>query len=227
MFLGVKETDYWFHQTLTVKENVIDERTSRHDLKKLLDSLGKVFPNMGCFWVREYQDRGAIHFHAIFLLFGQQEDPPDVVCRKFGAEVFSRWNAIHDGKLNRQANEIRLRRKDFDCFRYLVGGLLPVRNHRLRELHWYGLHQRELIESNPVPRKLVQDYYERAFPKPTKDKGQLPKVRCSKADVDGLKAHLKAHGKWDWRSFKKSYGKGNLSDIEFCTYLNSMKLSAE
>src|SRR3974390_1103026 len=34
-----------------------------------------------------------------------------------------------------------------------------------------------------------------------------------------FKDYLKAHGKWDWRCFKKSYGKGNLSDIEFCEYL--------
>jgi len=73
----------------------------------------------------------------------------------------------------------------------------------------------------------VQEYYHRRFPTPTQRQLHPPVIGCTQADVDRLKGYLKAHGKWGWKGFKKSYGKSDLGDIEFCTYLNSIRFTGK
>ncbi len=165
MFLGINPTDYWFHQTLTFKDRVSDMATAHADLKKLLDSLGRVIPDMACFWIAEYQKSLGIHFHVIFLFFGWQALQPEPMRKAFGHAVFTRWNRLHDGKLARVANKMTLRKKDFGCLSYLLKSITPTDDRLAREPHWHGVRNRKLITANssPVERKEVLVTYEQIF----------------------------------------------------------------
>lgn len=120
---------------------------------------------MACFWVREYQKRIGIHFHVIFLFFGEQAVEPSEMRKTFSREVFSRWNKLHDGALVQQANMMTLQKKDSDGLRYLVKGISPTREPLPREVHWYGVRNRGLIKANssPVPSSEVSKVYAQVF----------------------------------------------------------------
>src|SRR5580765_5565560 len=92
-----------------------------------------------------------IHFHVIFVFFGQQPSPPDVMRKEFGREVFSRWNKLHGGQLERNANRMTLQKKDLWCIQYLLKGIDPSGKSMAREVHWHGVHNRRLIKANSCP----------------------------------------------------------------------------
>ena len=151
LFLSINGTPYWYHQTLTFKGKVLNEQSAKNDLKILLDSLEKAYPQMACFWVREFrEEEGGLHFHVIFLFFGQQKSPPERMRETFGADVFGRWNKIHGNTLYRRANLMKLRAKNFECIWYLTK-YIKLCSDTKRALHWYGIRNKEMIDANYTP----------------------------------------------------------------------------
>jgi hypothetical protein len=192
LFLCINETLYFFHQTLTFKGRMLDEARARRYLKVLLDSLEKAYPEMACFWVIEFREKeSGIHFHLIFLFFGQQSASPERMRETFGADVFKRWNAIHGNILFRGANLMKLRKKEFGCIEYLTKDLKLSSDTR-RDLHWYGIRNKAMINAHSrAPQKAqVTEYLYRLFDEQSKGKKFKPVKKVYK-DKDGrIKGHI-------------------------------------
>jgi len=179
LFLSINETPYWFHQTLTFKDRMLNEARARKYLKVLLDALEKAYPEMACFWVREFREKeNGIHFHAICLFFGEQSASPDRMRETFGADVFERWNGIHGNTLFRRANLMTLQRKDFRCIEYLTK-YVALSVGIKRGLHWYGIRNDEKIRANSTePQKAqVAEYLYRLFDEQGKGREFKPRKK--------------------------------------------------
>ena len=119
-----------------------DQQLAHRYLKKLLDSVEKAFPDVACFFVRENNQSLGIHFHIIFLFFGQQALHPEKMRQAFGTAVFERWNRIQGGSLARQANRMTLQKKDERCIRYLLKNIDPKGEGLARGTLWNGVRGR-------------------------------------------------------------------------------------
>jgi hypothetical protein len=178
MFLGIEATPYWYHQTLTFRKGInLDVTTAHLKLKKLLDSLVLAFPDMGCFFLRGYQQSGEVHFHAILIFFGERTLSPEMMLEDFTEEVFSRWQKLNGGKLKRRGNEMHLRQKNFQSIEYLLRHVEPSAQPLARQQHWHGVRNGRLLaqHSLKVSGKEVSAIYNKCF---------LPKFSycCHRAD---------------------------------------------
>jgi hypothetical protein len=224
LFLGINATPYWFHQTLTFKDNLTDPKIAKGALKQLLDSLEKAFPDSSCFFVQQYQKRQGIHFHVIFMVFGDQQESPDGVRDWLSKEVFARWNTINGESLNRKGNEMKLREKNFICLRYLTREVSPTTDPLARESHWWGIRNKKLIRANSagVSKETIKKMYNELFPKPPKPAPQaqpLPKV-FTKQDLMRLKDYIDFQGSWE--HFKKQELKTHkkVSNTDYLNFRN-------
>jgi hypothetical protein len=226
LFLGVKATPYWLHQTLTFKGAVTDVEAAHGYLKRLLDSLEKPYPAMACFFVREHQQSLGIHFHVIFLFFGQQSLTPEQIRQEFGAAVWGRWNKISGCMLARQANRMTLQQKNDDCIRYLLKDIEPTAQGLPRETHWNGVRRRRLIAANstPVSSRQLRDYFNLLFPKGPKLQPQTAspaQQKFTKKSLEFMKADLEMQGTYEWADWKRLRAGRRISDDDFLDYLNS------
>jgi len=224
MFLGIGPSPYWYHQTLTFKAGVIpDVRTAHLKLKMLFDSLLLAYPKMGCFFVRGYQGNSEVHFHVIFAFYEHRSESPEVFLDKFKDAVFSRWQMLNDGELNRRANEIHLREKNFECIQYLLWHVQPSAKPVPREQNWHGIRNKRLFHQNElkIAHKEISLIYEKCFPKKPRhqESSPVPKVVVTERDVRRVKAYVRADGKYSWLDFKKSHKKRHLSDLDFVASL--------
>lgn len=233
LFLGINPTEYWFHQVLTFNPKVIDSKTAKNYLKQLLDSLEKAFPSMAAFFIQGNQKKGGIHFHLIFMFFGQQAKSPEAMREDFGKEVFTRWDKIVGGKLVRKANLMTLRKKDFRCIEYLLTGHVAPSDKPLeRGCHWKGIRNKKLIAANfnLVAKKEISETYYALFPKrklmPIAQKSSdiVPR-EFTKNDMDFLRAYGETRKKWDWDDFKKSELRTDkrVSDAKFMEFKNAKR----
>jgi hypothetical protein len=189
LFLSINQTPYFFHQTLTFKGEMLNEAVARKYLKVLLDALEKAYPEMACFWVIEYREKeGGIHFHIIFLFFGQQSASPERMRETFGADVFERWNGLHGNTLFRRANLMTLQRKDFRCIEYLTK-YVALSAGTDRGLHWYGIRNNDLIRANSTPPQKAQvtEYLCRLFDEQGKGREFKPIKRAFRKENGRIK----------------------------------------
>ena len=217
-FLAISETPYWFHQTLTFKDAKTDQKTAKRLLYRLLDSLGKAFPDMPALFVQEWQKRKGLHYHVIFMRFGAQPQTPAETRTMLDNEIFPRWREITGGKVVRDANQLKLREKSLYALRYLLKGVEPTDGKTTRQTLWHGSRKSKIIAANskPVSKQEVRTAWNFVFAgrktvkpePPAKPTNQVP-------DIAGMKAYLEWTGSAiDWEAFKRSETgrKGKVSD---------------
>jgi hypothetical protein len=237
-FLIIKETPYWFHQTLTIGGKP-DSATAKRALKRLLDTLEKGFPAMAAFFVEEKQKNLGVHFHVIFLFFDSQSQSPKEMRETFSKEVFARWRKVNNGNVNGAANLMKLRCKNFDCIDYLLGGVIPTDKSLPRAPHWNGFKNKKLIAANSlpassVPKSLVSDYFRRIFNptrlslagcEPKKVSTEPAPKYYTKQDIQRMENYSKGMPRHEWELYKLQemglVGKReHVSDEDFRQYLN-------
>lgn len=225
LFLSINPTPYWLHQVLTIKERMTDKELAKRFLKKLLDSLEKAYPQMATFFIQGNQNRLGIHYHLIFIFWGDQAESPEDMRVTFGRDVFNRWNKIRGNTLRRKANLTKLREKDFRCIEYLLKNhIRPTQDKLHRESHWHGIRNKKLIleNSSPVTKEQVKQLYDELFPKLLKPKPELePLPRLyTKHDMQGIKGYIEGRNKIGWDFFKQCElrTKKRVSDAEYIDF---------
>jgi hypothetical protein len=230
-YLGIKETPYWFHQTLTFKESITDVIAHTH-LNKLLDSLRKAFPLMASFYVRENQKRvGGVHFHIIFLFFGPQPLSPEKTRDALESEIFTRWKAIVGQSLSRSANRLTLQSKSPRGLEYFLKGILPAKSPGRMKLAWHGKRQDKVFKPNwsEPSKKAIKDAYldnfkfdrhlEKLAAIAVKTRQPEPYVFSIKS-LEYMKAHLEMKGTYEWQDWKEFKAGRKISDADFVDWLN-------
>ncbi len=228
LFIEINDTPYWYHQTLTFKQAITDVQKAKRDLKRLLDSLEKAFPEMGVIFVQGLQKRIGIHFH-LFLFFypkipiGMPED----FLFDLRKAVFSRWNAIQGGKLVRQANVIRLHKKDVSGLHYfLEHHVQPTNEKQPRQSLWNGSRNKTLIQANSSKcnKKDISTIFNDCFPK-IKKLRKMSAPLFTARNLKNLKAEVDFHNVVDWESFKKQElkTKRKISNLDYIAFRNGEK----
>lgn len=238
LVLGINDTPYWFHQTLTFKDCHTDAAKARIYLNGLLDLMRKKHPLMPALYVEERQKRLGLHCHVIFMLFGKQSLPPKEMRRELVQPIFARWNKINDGKLEQIGNWLTLP-PQCGGLRYLLKGVKPTGQKTVRE-HWYGVRQGDVIRANshPVSRQDVRKAWERVFKlpsvpnvKPALKPARVPaKKHHTMRNIDSMKSYLEWTGAaMDFETFKRieTGRKGKVSDTDYLKFLNGQNSEPE
>ena len=227
LYLSIEPTDYWFHQTLTFKDNKTDEVEAKRYLAKLLDTLRKGYPQMPALFVQERQQRLGVHYHVLFFLFGPQPHTPEETRKQLQTEVFRRWSGINGGVLQQNANRMTLRSKNPVGLEYLLKGIQPTAGSTKREAMWFGVRQGQVLKAHAVPvsAKQVRDAFRDIFKFRTRETASPNITKTapspSKPSIAGLKAYLEWTGAAeDWPTFKRQSSGKAVSDSDFLDSLN-------
>lgn len=233
LWLSLKETPYWFHQTLTLGQQIEDFAVAKPILEKLFDSLevemGKKY-DMGAVYIMAHQNNGRVHFHVVFFFYGMPAETPEELASILRREVWKRWKKLNSG-INHTGNRLTIRTKP-DGLRYLAEHLTVGKTTKEKgKPSWYGLRNKRLIEENAlsVTTKRVRHEFDRFFPvvKPTTAVVVVTKqpkgVFYDRRKLADLKHYVDADGVYDWDSFKRvqTGRKGKVSDFDFINFLNA------
>lgn len=233
LFLGLRDTPFCYHQTLTFQGEIVTDRTkARAQLNRLLNVLHKQF-DVVSLWSEEGYSKRRIHYHVAFLFYPDPPQPtPDALRRNFGAEVFRHWYRITGGTVKRVANKITLWKKGIDLLAYIIGEAVPCDTVREKgKLLWHGSRNAKLIaaHSSPVSKREIRAVFKKCFAyldfyKPVK----LPYNEWTKhgpqyydkATLRELRATVEARGEI-WRKFKDGQtGVKNCPDRDYMEWLN-------
>lgn len=229
LWLGLKETPYWYHQTLTLARQIEDFKEAKPILNKLFDALavemGKRY-EMAAVYIMGHQDTGRVHFHVVFLVYGSPAETPGELAAILRREVWKRWLNLNQG-LNRTGNLLTIQTKP--------GGLRYLLTHHLTigqtakengKPNWFGLRNKRLLQVSaiPVTTKAVRLEYERLFPTtravPVADKPR--RVFYNRRRLADLRGYVEADGRYEWEDYKrvKMGRKQKVSDSAFANFLN-------
>lgn len=222
-FIAIRDTPYWYHQTLTFKDAKTDEKDAKGYLNKLLDSLRKAFPEMPALFLQEWQKRKGLHYHVIFMLFGEQPVSPEAKRKELEKEIFPRWKAITGGHAVRDANWLTKPPKGIYGLWYLLKGVVPTNDKITRQPHWHGVRQVEIIKANSkqVSKQEARTAWNFVFSgrktvNPDSATATAEKI-FTMPDIEGMKAYLEWTGSAiDWEVFKRheTGRKGKVSDAD-------------
>jgi hypothetical protein len=156
---AVNDTPYWYHQTLTFGASSParhDVRAATAKLNALLDQMDKSWPDCACLWVREYQWTKGVHFHVIFLFFGDRPQNARTLHRKLAQDVFRRWSGLNGGHVVQKANRMTIppyRARDARSLGYLTGQIrIDAKTLRAgRGERWWGWRNDALLVANSTP----------------------------------------------------------------------------
>jgi len=229
LWLGLKETPYWFHQSLTLARQIEDFKEAKPILNTLFDALqvemGKRY-DMAAVYIMGHQDTGRVHFHVVFLVYGSPAETPEELAAILGREVWTRWLNLNQG-LNRTGNLLKLQTKP-DGLRYLLTNHLTV-GQTAKEKgkpNWFGLRNKRLLQVNaiPVTTKAVKVEFNRFFPTaravPVADKPK--RIFYGRRRLAELRDYVEADGRYEWEDYKRvtTGRKRKVSDFDFANYLN-------
>lgn len=223
-FLAIGQTDYWFHQTLTFKDARTDEKTAKKLLYRLLDSLGKAFPDMPALFVQEWQKRQGLHYHVVFMVFGPQPRTPEEMRVMLEGEIFPRWYKLTGGTVVRAANQLKLRQGGLYALRYILKGIEPTDEKQKRQPHWHGIRKRGIITAHArsVTKQEVRTAWNFIFAGRKMVKPEPPaQVIDRLPDLAGMKAYLEETGAGaDWEAFKRAVTgrRGKVSDNDLTAF---------
>jgi hypothetical protein len=231
LWLSLKETPYWFHQTLTLGQQIEDFGVAKPILEKLFDSLevemGKTH-DMGAVYIMAHQENDRVHFHVVFFFYGTPAETPENLAAILRRKVWKRWKKLNSG-LNHTGNRLTIRTKGNGLWYLLTNHLTVGKTGKEKgKPSWYGIRNKRLIEANasPVTMKQVQREFDRYFPviKPAAAVAKQPKgVFYDRRKLADLKGYLEYRDKQDWESFKraKTGRKGKIGDADFINFLNA------
>jgi hypothetical protein len=227
--LAINQTDYWFHQTLTIKYNICNDSEVRGYLLKLLDSLRKTYPQMPAIYVEERQKNKTLHFHVIFMLFGEQSLSPEETRLKLASKILRRWKKVSAGKVDPRGNWLTIRPQGLPALWYLLKGIEPTSGKLERKKLWHGVRLENIIKANSrtdVSKKEIRDAWEHVFPKRGVEIApREPRHYFTENSLAYMKAKVDMDGIWDWATFKKIEMGGKstekrVSDEDFINFLN-------
>jgi len=109
-----------YHQTLTFCPPTTDLAYTKKLLNMLLGNLHKQFRSMGSVYTRELHETGALHYQLLFFHFDLTYSEMEDFRLEFGRKVFGAWNNLQNERLIRQANQIKIYKKNFETTRYIT-----------------------------------------------------------------------------------------------------------
>ena len=226
----MKDTPYWFHQTLSLGRQIEDFATAKPILEKLFDSLevemGKTY-DMGAVYIMGHQGNKRVHFHVVFFFYGTPAETPEKLAAKLRQEVWKRWKKLNPD-LNHTGNRLTIRTKANGLW-YLAGHLTVGKTAKAKgKPSWYGVRNKRLIETHALPvtskqvRREFDSYFPavQATPAPAAKKPKV--IFYDRRKLAELRAYVEADGRHDWEDFKrmKMGRKRKVSDFDFMDFLN-------
>lgn len=230
LWLSLKETPYWFHQVLTLAEQIEDFGKAKLVLEKLFDSLevemGKKY-DMAAVYMMGHQDNKRVHFHVVFLFYGSPAETPEQLAEILKKEVWKRWLKLNPG-LNRTGNLLKIQTKPNGLWylqqHFQVGKTIKEKG----KPNWYGFRNGSLLTANalPVTKAQVKAEFQRFFPKltakPALATKQPARIFYDRRRLAELRGYVEARDRYDWEDFKRARTgrKGKVSDFDFVNFLN-------
>jgi hypothetical protein len=162
-YLTLNETPYWFHQTLTFTEPLRDFEHAKPYLRKLLDSVGvelKKQYEVASLYILGRQERMAVHFHVLFLFYGQPSLSPEELRPKLWNIVWPRWKKLSN-KAEPWGNRLTLRTKANGLWYLLQHVTIAKTGKKEGEPLWWGKRSKRLIAKNS--RQPSEDEVRKAF----------------------------------------------------------------
>ena len=168
LWLALKETPYWYHQTLTLGQQIEDFKVAKPILSKLFDALevemAKQY-DMAAVYAMGHQENGRVHFHAVFLVYGSPAETPEELAVLLRREVWKRWLSLNQ-KLNRTGNLLKIQTKPNGLW-YLLTNHLTVGQTGKKgkaELVWPTQQAADTSQRNSGHSKICQAEFDRFFP---------------------------------------------------------------
>jgi hypothetical protein len=223
LYLKLKPTPYWYHQTLTFRECITDVRAAHILLNRFLDRVRKRFPDFLQIYVREYQERGAIHFHLLLISYRCHFQSAAGLMEVLGPELFRQWNEVVGGNLRWEANQLKIRRKSRFGLRYLLEEVRinPLKK-SLRQLHWFGIRNSSQIHwsKQRVTKARVSALLRWVLQSRKLVPNAVPKWWTS-SDIAYMKRYLEVTGSaTDWGYLKEKEVGRKISDFDYLAHLN-------
>ncbi len=229
LWLSVKPTPYWFHQTLSLGQQIEDFAIAKPILEKLFDSLevemGKTY-DMGAVYIMGHQGNKRVHFHVVFFFYGTPAETPEKLAEILRLEIRKRWKKLNP-RSNPTGNWLKIQTKASGLW-YLAGHLAVGKTAKAKgKPSWYGVRNKRLIEAHalPVTSNQVRREFECHFPAVlATPAAKKPKVIFyDRSKLAELRAYVEADGRHDWEDFKrmKMGRKRKVSDFDFMDFLNA------
>lgn len=153
-FLSLRETQYFYHHTLTFWPAEFSEQRAKRLLDALLSNLHHRY-EMASLHVRHYHRSGAIHYHVLFAFFDSVPFPPSRMQAEFGTKVFNAWNRLQGGRLVRCANRMQEREHRLDALKYLLRRV-RIDTEPTRANHWWTYRNDRLFRERGVRASLAE-----------------------------------------------------------------------
>jgi len=140
----------YFHQTLSFPAPVLNGKTAKLVFNKFVKGVLKFYQKheMAVFYVQETRKDGTIHFHVCFLFFDAAKLPycASRMRRDFRTDIFSRWNALNDGKAVHAANALTEHQFNQDSLNYFARALIvDDKSTKRAETNWWGVFNKQVI----------------------------------------------------------------------------------
>lgn len=235
LWLGLKATPYWYHQTLTLSQQVEDFRGAKPILNKLFDALqvemGKRY-DMAAVYVMGHQDTGRVHFHVVFLVYGSPAETPEELAVILRREVWKRWLNLNQG-LNRTGNLLKIQTKPGGLWYLLINHLTVGQTAKENgKPNWFGLRNKRLIQANaiPVTPKAVRAEFDRLYlaVKAAPVAAKTKRFFYDRRRLADLRGYVEADGRYEWEDYKRLVTGRNrkVSDSDFIDFLNGKASTA-
>ena len=228
LWLSLKETPYWFHQVLSLSQQIEDFGVAKPILEKLFDSveveMAKRY-DMGAVYIMGHQENGRVHFHVVFLIYGTPAETPEELAAILRREVWQRWLKLNAG-LNRTGNLLKIQTKPKGLWYLLTHFRVGKPAKQKGKPSWYGVRNKRLVKANamPVSKQDVRAKFDEFFPliTPAVDAKKPKLIFYDRRRLADMKAYLEAHGRYDWEVFKRAETgrKKKVSDAAFVDFLN-------
>jgi hypothetical protein len=191
-FLSLRETEYFYHQTLTFFPPEFSEKVAKGLLDSLLSNLHHRY-EMASLHVRHFHESGAIHYHVLFMFFDETPFPPSRMNAEFGTKVFKAWNKLQGGGLLRCANRMKEHEHNLDALQYLLRSV-RVATEPTKAIHWWSYRNDRLFRERGVPVSLAE---RKAAFQQVMPFRRYPKRRSRKAKCPVMRDEWHATDEWE------------------------------
>ncbi len=146
-FLGINETKFGYHQTLTFNRD-ISEPDAKKFITRLFKNLIRKFPEIGIVYIQQRQPgTGRIHFH-VRLHFYIQDGLPfanSLMKKRLSSIVFREWQSLIPGTLARRANELNNHPKDLTYLLREVDAVKWDQKTPRPKTNWWGCANKKVL----------------------------------------------------------------------------------
>ena len=224
-FLGIEETEFGYHQTLTFKRDV-PEKEAKKLLTQLFKKLIRRFPTIVLFYAMRRQPRTKrLHFHVRVHFY--REDglpfPETLMERRLRTIIFAEWNKLNSGELARRAHDFKRYPKDLGYLLWDVTVVNPkTKTVRPKGNVWGYANKKVLMKhfvepSQKTMTKVLNRYL--GVPKCPKPHYSMYALRKEKDEVE-LNHELRNFPNWEEHKKRLTRRKEKVSDKDFQLWKN-------